>query len=152
MQIPEVLSDNWLLVLLAFLFLGPGAFFSKANSENFWVFGRLYGKFKSRHLDAVRAQETVSSAVEEMLRQQVLQLRQTLEDQLAYCGRTTAALERQIRESRADAAEIRAYAVMLKRWVVDTIEDTGGDITKMGSFPDFEVWRRRFEDGDQKGQ
>lgn len=143
MQIPEVLSDNWLLVLLAFLFLGPGAFFSKANSENFWLFGTVYRKFKNRHLDQIRARETVSTAVEDLLRQQVTQLRQTLEDQLDYCGRTTKALEGQVRRERAEVAEMRGYIAMLKRWTIDAVAESGGDMQRLQPFPDYDEWKAR---------
>ena len=143
MQVPEVLSDNWLLVLLAFLFLGPGALFSKANSENFWLFGTLYRKFKDRHLNQIRAKETVSTAVEDLLRQQVTQLRQTLEDQLDYCGRTTKALEAQVRAERAEVAEMRGYIAMLKRWTIDAVASSGGDVQNLRPFPDYDEWKGR---------
>lgn len=143
MQIPEALSDYWLLVLLAFLFLGPGALFSKSNSDNFWLFGRLYQKFRSRHLDQIRAQETISTAVEDLLRQQVQQLRQSLEDQLDYCGRTTKALERQVRQERAEVEDMRGYIAMLKRWTIDAVSESGGDIKCVHPFPDYDEWKAR---------
>lgn len=143
MQIPEALSDNWLLVLLAFLFLGPGALFSKSNSDNFWLFGTAYRKFRDWHLDQIRAQESVSTAVEDLLRQQVQQLRQTLEDQLDYCGRTTQALERQVRQERAEVADMRGYIAILKRWTIDAVSESGGDIKCVLPFPDYDEWKER---------
>ena len=143
MEIPTAVSDNWLVVLLFFLFGGSGALLSKRNAENLWLFGWVYRRYRDRREIAVEREQREQSAMEESLRTEIEGLRDRLVEQQRYCEQQFAEQENEIRDLRLNNIDLLRYVAVVRRWAVDAVESSGGDPTKMSDLPDFRTWRQR---------
>lgn len=140
MQLPPVLEDNWLIVLLFTLFFGPRALLSRENSGNFWIFGALYRRVKNRRIANIEQDEMVKNVMIESLTTQVQTLRDRLSGQIDYSNREIAALEDSLRDVRHENLEMQAYISHLRAWSLAETRRVGGDVSQMRRFPDFDEW------------
>lgn len=140
MEIPTALSDNWLVLLLFFLFGGSGALLSKRNAENLWLLGWLYRRYRDRRQIAMDREQREQSVMEESLRAEIDGLRVRLEEQQRYCEQQFAEQENEIRDLRVYNLDLLRYVAAVRRWTVDAVEQSGGDVSKVLYFPDFKKW------------
>lgn len=141
MNIPEGLQDNWLLVLLAVLFIGPQAIFAKGNIENMWLFGWLYRKVKNRRLETFEQEQRLGTALRTALQDEINGLSRQLARQNEEAEETERIRSQQIRELRRENMNLLAYTAMLKRWVADVVSDLeGASLEGHPMPPDFEDW------------
>lgn len=141
MQIPEVLQDKWLLVVLFALFVGPQALFSRNNAENLWLFGWIYRRIKDRKINALQEDDRIDSAIQTSLEKDVRMLQKRLTNQRRYFDQELAEQENALREIRRENVELRTYVLMLKRWAIDAVESTGAGADAIHPLPpDFDTW------------
>lgn len=142
MAIPEALQDNWLLVLLFLLFVGPQAVMSKGNAENLWLFGWIYKRIKDRKWTAFQEEQRIGSAMQGALRDEVKQLRDQLARQTRYWAEVSARQENELRDLRSENSDALSYMALLKRWAYDLVSDVEGVSLRDHPLPpDFDVWR-----------
>lgn len=141
MEIPTALSDNWLVLLLFFLFGGSGALLSKKNAENLWLFGWLYRRYRDRRQIAVDRERREQSAMEESLRTEISSLRDRLVEQQRYCEQQFAEQENEIRDLRLNNIDLLRYVAVVRRWALGAVESSGGDPARVPDLPDFRTWQ-----------